>query len=230
MLGGRADLSYLKGIHNIKAGITYEDTILTENDAFGIVDPTFNPVCFNADGSPNTDPTLTDPNNCTGALQANPGYDPLLACIDLTRTGPLPGVYGCPSSTSGRYKFRGHADIRELACFSRTTSRSRTGPSTWACASITTTASPARIKWSRVWESRTTSSRPIRCLRISYARTLETPFNENLVLASNGCNDPVVNDLMAAIQGYPCLTGSAASRLAQRVSRRYSSRLSESTW
>ena len=43
-------------------------------------------------------------------------------------------------------------------------------------------------------------------LRISYARTLETPFNENLVLASNGCLDPVVNDLMAAIQGYPCLT------------------------
>jgi len=43
-------------------------------------------------------------------------------------------------------------------------------------------------------------------LRISYARTLETPFNENLVLASNGCNDPVVSDLMATIQGYPCLT------------------------
>ncbi len=43
-------------------------------------------------------------------------------------------------------------------------------------------------------------------LRVSYARTLETPFNENLVLASNGCNDPVVNDLMATIQGYPCLT------------------------
>ena len=43
-------------------------------------------------------------------------------------------------------------------------------------------------------------------LRISYARTLETPFNENLVLASIGCNDAVVNALMATIQGYPCLT------------------------
>ena len=32
-------------------------------------------------------------------------------------------------------------------------------------------------------------------LRISYARTLETPFNENLVLSSTGCNDPVVNAL-----------------------------------
>ncbi len=99
-VGGRANISYLKGIHNIKAGIVYEDTILTEQDTFGIVDPTFNPVCFNADGSPNTDPTLTDPNNCTGALQPNPGYDPLLACIDLTRTAPLPASNGCPGSTS----------------------------------------------------------------------------------------------------------------------------------
>ena len=35
-------------------------------------------------------------------------------------------------------------------------------------------------------------------LRVSYARTLETPFNENLVLSSVGCNDPVVNALMAS--------------------------------
>jgi hypothetical protein len=43
-------------------------------------------------------------------------------------------------------------------------------------------------------------------IRTSYARTLETPFNENLVLSSLGCDDPIVNDLMAATQGYPCLT------------------------
>ena len=43
-LGGHADLSYVKGIHNIKGGVMWEDTILTERDTFGIVDPTFNPV------------------------------------------------------------------------------------------------------------------------------------------------------------------------------------------
>ncbi|HTS76901.1 MAG TPA: hypothetical protein VMG40_11890, partial [Bryobacteraceae bacterium] len=43
-------------------------------------------------------------------------------------------------------------------------------------------------------------------LSFSYARTMETPFNENLVLSSLGCNDPVVNDIMAAIQTYPCIT------------------------
>ena len=40
-VGGTRESSYLKGIHNIKAGIVYEDTILTEQDTFGIVDPTF---------------------------------------------------------------------------------------------------------------------------------------------------------------------------------------------
>ena len=30
-------------------------------------------------------------------------------------------------------------------------------------------------------------------LRVSYARTLETPFNENLVLASVGCSNPVID-------------------------------------
>jgi hypothetical protein len=35
---------------------------------------------------------------------------------------------------------------------------------------------------------------------------METPFNENLALASNGCNDAVVNALETIVQGYPCLT------------------------
>ena len=33
-------------------------------------------------------------------------------------------------------------------------------------------------------------------LRASYARVLETPFNENLIVASVGCNDPVLNPLL----------------------------------
>ena len=33
-------------------------------------------------------------------------------------------------------------------------------------------------------------------LRVSYARVLETPFNENLVLSNNGCANPVLNPLL----------------------------------
>ena len=38
--GARASLSYVKGIHNLKAGVVYQQTFLTEHDRFGIVDPT----------------------------------------------------------------------------------------------------------------------------------------------------------------------------------------------
>ena len=41
-------------------------------------------------------------------------------------------------------------------------------------------------------------------LRISYARTMESPFNENLIIASNGCNDPVIFDLQTSVPGGQC--------------------------
>ena len=42
-------------------------------------------------------------------------------------------------------------------------------------------------------------------IRASYARTMETPFNENLILASNGCTDPVINALMSSTIS-PCVS------------------------
>ena len=46
-------------------------------------------------------------------------------------------------------------------------------------------------------------------IRVSYARTMETPFNENLILASNGCTDPVINAIMSSTAA-PCVTPRAA--------------------
>src|SRR2546429_604034 len=40
-------------------------------------------------------------------------------------------------------------------------------------------------------------------LRISYARTLETPFNENLIISTNGCNADVIAALI------PCVPASS---------------------
>ena len=105
-LGGRASVSYVKGIHNLKIGVNYSNTILTEKDSIGVIDPTANAVCLNSDGSADLNPLLTNPNNCTGALQPNPNFNPLLACYDLSRTAPLPASDGCPSSTSGNYLVR----------------------------------------------------------------------------------------------------------------------------
>ena len=46
--GLRSDISYVKGMNNIKAGATYEQTFLRENDTLGIVDPAFNAPCITA--------------------------------------------------------------------------------------------------------------------------------------------------------------------------------------
>jgi hypothetical protein len=43
-------------------------------------------------------------------------------------------------------------------------------------------------------------------LRLSYARTLETPFNENLVIGSEGCGDPVIR-FIAPPPNLPCNLG-----------------------
>ena len=43
-------------------------------------------------------------------------------------------------------------------------------------------------------------------LRISYARSLESPFNENLILSGTGCDDPVVNAIMTVAQHFACTT------------------------
>ncbi len=205
-LGLRADVSHVEGIHNLKAGATYMDTILTEKDLFGIVDPTLNAVCVNSDGTFNTDPSLTDPAQCTGPLAPNPGFVPLLGCYDLTRTSPLPTSDGCPSSSSTRYLYRGHADIRELALYIQDTITLKNWTFNLGIRGDVyngiTSATQAEPRLGIAYNIKRTNT----VLRVSYARTLETPFNENLVLASTGCNDSVVNALQSATQGYPCLT------------------------
>jgi hypothetical protein len=205
-LGLRTSAAVVKGKHNIKAGVTWQDTILTEKDSFGIVDPTFNAVCLNADGSPNTSPNITDPANCGGALRANPGFDPLLACYDLTRTGKLPGSDGCANSTSALYTYSGHANIRELALYLQDTISLKNWTFNLGIRGDVyhgiTKSSQAEPRLGIAYNIKPTNT----VLQVSYARTFETPFNENLVLASLGCNDRVINDLQATLQGYPCLT------------------------
>ena len=73
-----------------------QHTFLTENDSFGIVDPTFNAVCLNADGSPNTDPTLTDPANCTGAAAAESGFRSAAGVLRPDPDGAAAGVRRLP--------------------------------------------------------------------------------------------------------------------------------------
>jgi hypothetical protein len=204
--GGRASLSYVKGIHNLKIGMTYGQTFISERDTFGIVDPTSNAVCLSSDGSPFTGASVTNPANCTGSLSPNPSFLPLLACYDLTRTGTLPVSDGCPGSKSGQYTFNGRADIKELAMYIQDSITVKN----WSfnlgirgdLYNGITSARQAEPRLGIAYNFKPTST----VLRVSYARTMETPFNENLVLASIGCNDPVINALQTAVPGGACVT------------------------
>src|SRR6267143_1120159 len=69
--GLRSDLSYVKGVNNIKVGVTFQHTFLTENFNFGVTDPNF----------------LTN----LGCPNGNPAPDPcaILPPFDLTAGGTL---------------------------------------------------------------------------------------------------------------------------------------------
>ncbi len=202
-IGGEPTFTYSKGAHNLKAGVMYEHTFLTENDSIGIVDPLFNPVCLNADGTPFTGSSITNPSGCSGRLTPNPGFVPLLGCYDLTRTAALPGSDGCPSSTSGVYRFHGHTDIKELALFLQDSINIHNWNINVGVRADfyngLASASQLEPRLGLAYRIKPTST----VLRLSYARTLETPFNENLILASRGCADPVIYAIMSTAG--PCI-------------------------
>jgi len=209
--GLRTSVSYIRGIHNLKLGANYSDTIVTENDSFGLVDPTANAPCLNADGSAVTNPLVTNPANCGAGFQANTAFNPLLACYDLTRTAALPASDGCPGSKSGEYKYYGHADIREFALYLQ----DAIAVHNWTFNlgvrfdryDGLTKAAQGEPRLGISYNLKPTNT----VLRVSYARTMESPFNENLVLASQGCNDPIIASFQTLVPGGACVSTTALS-------------------
>ncbi len=194
--GALANVTYTKGINNVKAGISYEQWFLNENDQLGIVDPTLNAPCLNATGSPVNG--FTNPSQCgpagylpnTPANPIAPGsayipyFNPVLLPYDLTRGGTL-------------YPFVGHTDVKELAMYVQDTINVRSWSFNLGIRGDfyngLTTANQAEPRVGIAYNIAKTNT----VLRVSYARTLETPFNENLVLSSLGCSNPVLNPLLS---------------------------------
>jgi len=171
--GIRSDLSYVKGVHNVKVGATYQQTFLDENNRFGIVDPTLLGSLTDANGAPcidsNGDPIAAP---CT-----------TLAPYDLTRGGTL-------------FPFKGHTDVKLLSLYAQ----DAITKGNWSLNlglrgdiyNGLTSHKEAEPRVGIAYNFKKTNT----VLRTSYARILETPFNENLVLSSNGCADPVLNPLL----------------------------------
>jgi hypothetical protein len=176
--GVRSDISYVKGSHNMKAGVTYEHTFLTENDNLGIIDPNLLPSTTDNAGAPCFDPITNT---------ATPGTPcAVLLPIDLTRAG-------------GLFAFHGHTDVKELALYLQDTITK----GSWSFNLGVRGDLYNGLATTKQVEPRVGiayNMKPINTvLRISYARTLETPFNENLVLATTGCNVPVIAALIPCV-------------------------------
>jgi hypothetical protein len=209
--GLRSDLSYVKGINNVKLGATYQQTFLTEHFNLGIVDPTLNAPCLDANGVPVFvgNPGLNDTTQCGTAtttnqtlypapFTANGNFNSLLGCYDLTRPTPSSND-GCAGVSTTLYPFRGHTDVKELAIYLQDAiSRGNWSFNLGLRGDFyngLVTARQAEPRLGVAYNIKRTNT----VLRVSYARTLESPFNENLVLSSSGCQFTVIAALIPCV-------------------------------
>lgn len=170
--GVRADISSVIGRNNIKVGTEIKQTRLFEDFSLGITDPTFNPVCVDANGDSAGPLTVVNPSACAGlGLTANPSLSPGLVPYDLTRGGSLfhfrdtgkineYAFYAQDSITLGHLTINGGLRIDQYNGLSEATG---VEPRFGASYMIKKTGT---------------------VLRGAYAHTLETPYNENLLLSS----------------------------------------------
>jgi hypothetical protein len=198
--GLRATLSYVKGVNNIKVGATYEQTFLGEDDTVGIVDPAYNAPCITP-GTLAAVPGFTDPSQCAASgflantIANTPGstlyplFNPVLAPYDLTRGGTRYSVQAnAPHLT--------HTDVKESATYIEDTINWRNWNLNLGLRGDTynglTSHSQAEPRLGASYNIKRTAT----ILRASYAHTMESPFNENLILSSLGCANPVLAPLL----------------------------------
>ena len=179
--GVKADVATTTGRNNLKYGVDLKQTRLLENFGFGVTDPGFDSPCIDSTGTAIADPTLTNPGQCAAAgYQANTAdnpnvggtpFSPGLLPFDLSRGGRQLayhaaaninqyGFYAQDEFTQGNFTFT--IGFR-LDRYSGLTSKTEPEPRAGIAYNIKKTGT---------------------VLRVAYARTLETPFNENLLLSS----------------------------------------------
>ena len=124
------------------------------------------------------DPTLNAPGSAT--------FSQVLAAYDLTRGG-------------SEYGWHGQTDIKQLALYGEDSITA----GHWLFSLGIRGDIYNGLAIQRQGEPRTGISYTFpklgTVLRVSYARTQETPFNENLVLSAKGCFDPVLNAIFSGI-------------------------------
>ncbi len=178
--GVKADVSTTTGRHNLKYGLDIKQTRLLENFGFGITDPTFNSPCIDASGNAIGDPALTSPGQCAAA-----GFQPNTSDNPNVSAPFAPGILPFDLTRGGTpFNFHAAANINQFAFYAQD------------AITVGNFQFNIGLRFDR-YDGLVTKSEPEpragiaynikktgTVLRVAYARTLETPFNENLLLSN----------------------------------------------
>ena len=171
--GAKIDLSYVRASNNIKLGGSISATKLEEAFTFGVTDPTLNTACVDRVGGAVVTPGIIDPLKCAAVgLVSNDAFLAELVPFDLTRPG------------GQTFNFNEAATIKSQAAYVQDSITA--GAMTLNLGlrldhydGLTKkTAAEPRVGVAFATKGNGT------VVRASYGRTMETPYNENLLLSS----------------------------------------------
>lgn len=193
--GTRAELSYANAIHNLKVGTELMQTHLVENFGFGLTNPAYNPICLTSAGAAVTTPTPVNPAACAGlGYMANPNLQPGLVPFDLTRGGTF-------------FNFYDRGNINQEAFYAQD------------AITLKNLTLNLGLRWDNydglskdnLLQPRVGASYLVKqigaVLRFSYDRTMETPYNENLLLSSTTGSGGLATNVFGAYASAPLRPG-----------------------
>jgi hypothetical protein len=170
--GIKADISHVYKNHDLKFGVEIQQTRLEERFTLGVTDPLYNAICVDASGDPLALPGVTSASSCAAAGDVpNPNLQAGLIPYDLTRGGSY-------------FNFHGKANVNQYAFYLQ----DKITLGHWTInAGLRddqynglSSANGIQPRLGLSYEVKPTGT----VLRVSYSRTFETPFNENLILSS----------------------------------------------
>jgi TonB dependent receptor/Carboxypeptidase regulatory-like domain len=187
--GVRGDVAYVRGVHNIKIGGQIQATFLKEAFQFGITDQGFNAPCFDAAGTP------VPGSICGPGTTANPNFIAGLLPFDLTRGGR-------------DFSFNGRTSIKQQAAFAQDSISLKGGLNlslgvrfdNYDGLSKGRSLQP-RLGVSYLYKPTKT------VVRVSYTRSFETPYNENLIFSNAAGTNGFADGTFGAANAAPLKPG-----------------------
>jgi hypothetical protein len=178
--GVKADVSSTFGRHSLKYGVDLKQTRLLENFGFGVTDAGFNSPCIDDSGSSIPDPSLTSPSQCAAA-----GYQPNTSA-NPNATAPFSsGILPYDLTRGGSpFNFHATANINQYAAYLQDAvtfgDLQISGGLRFDHYDGLVSKSQIEPRLGVAYNFKKTGT----VFRAAYARTMETPFNENLLLSN----------------------------------------------